>query len=53
MKKTIALLISVLGIWAVASLGEIYEHNAVTFNKGNHEYSNWNMFIIIFEEANL
>lgn len=45
----VVLVVAMLIGWGALSLGEIYLHNTITFHGGNHNYNNWNMFIVFTE----
>jgi len=49
-RKGIAVtLVITLTIWVVCSLNEVYTHNEATFYGYSHEYSSWNIFILMFD----
>lgn len=49
-RKGIAVtLVIMLAVWVVCSLNEVYTHNEATFYGYSHEYSSWNIFILMFD----
>lgn len=44
---TMIMITIIMIVWIALSFGEVYEHNS--FKGYTHEYSTWNVFILIFE----
>lgn len=53
-RKGIAvILVIMLVVWVVCSLNEVYTHNEATFYGYSHEYSSWNIFILLFDNRSV
>ena len=48
-KKIVKAMIAAMIMWVVCSLNEVYTHNEATFYGYSHEYSSWNIFILMFD----
>lgn len=48
-KKIVKAMIAAMILWVVCSLNEVYTHNEATFYGYSHEYSSWNIFILMFD----